>query len=81
VLRRERAAGRLPGAAVTVLAAWVLSLRGAGAPVKDVRAGDLVEAATGSLDAAVPRVLAGLDPALAEDTELVASVRASAAGM
>ena len=79
VLRLERAAGRLPDAAVTVLATWVLHLRGAGAPVKDVRAAELVDAAGGPLHAAVPRVLAALDPALADDTELVAAVRASAA--
>ena len=40
VLREERAAGRLPEGAARVLAAWVSHLRGAGAPVDDVRAGN-----------------------------------------
>ena len=39
VLRRERAAGRLPAAAIRVLAGWIDHLRGAGAAVKDA-AGD-----------------------------------------
>ena len=38
VLRRERAAGRMPEGATRALAAWVCHLRGAGAPVDDVRA-------------------------------------------
>jgi fructuronate reductase len=72
VLRLERAAGRLPDVAVTVLAAWVLHLRGAGAPVRDVRAADLVPLADGPL----PGVLAALEPGLADDPDLVAAVRA-----
>ena len=32
----ERAAGRIPVGAATTVAAWVLHLRGAGAPIKDV---------------------------------------------
>ena len=38
VLRRERSAGRMPEGAARALAAWVMHLRGAGAPVDDVRA-------------------------------------------
>ena len=75
VLRAERAAGRLPDVLVTVLAAWLLHLRGAGAPVRDVRAADLAPLATGPLAQAVPRLLAGLEPALAGDGDLVAAVR------
>ena len=41
VLRAERAAGRLPDVAVTVLAAWLLHLRGPGVPVRDVRGDEL----------------------------------------
>ncbi len=74
VLIRERAAGRLPEPAVRVLAAWVCHLRGLGAPVNDVRAADVVRLAGGSLEEAVPRVLAALEPVLGADAELVAAV-------
>jgi fructuronate reductase len=73
VLRRELAAGRLPESAVTVLAAWVLHVRGSCVPLRDVRADDLRLRAEGP--AAVPRLLAVLDPALADDDALVAAVR------
>jgi fructuronate reductase len=74
VLRAERAAGRLPEPVVAVLAAWLAHLRGSGAPVRDVRARELQQLATGP--DAVTRVLAVLDPALPDDAELVAAVRA-----
>jgi fructuronate reductase len=77
-LRRERAAGRLPEGAARALAAWVCHLRGVGAPVTDARADQVVPLADGPLPAAVPRVLAVLDPALADDDELVAAVLAHA---
>jgi fructuronate reductase len=80
VLRRERDAGRLPESAVAVLAAWINHLRGVGAPVRDVRAAELRALAAGPLSAVVPRLLAVLDPALADDAKLVAAARASAAG-
>jgi fructuronate reductase len=80
VLRLERAAGRLPEPAVAVLAAWIAHLRGAGAPVRDVRAAELSALASGPLPDAVPAVLAALDAALPDDADLVAAVRASAAG-
>jgi fructuronate reductase len=73
-LRLERAAGRLPTGAVRALAAWILHLRGAGVPVSDVGSDQVVPLATGPVRAAVPRVLAALDPALADDHELVAAV-------
>jgi fructuronate reductase len=64
VLRRERAAGRLPEGALRVVAAWLAHLRGA----------ELVASAAGPLPAAVRRVLAFLDPTLAEDTEVASAV-------
>jgi len=70
VLRAERAAGRLPEVAVTVLATWLLHLRGVGVPVRDVRADELRALAD------VPAVLAALSPELADDAELVSAVRA-----
>ena len=73
-LRRERAAGRLPSGTVRVLAGWVCHLRGAGAPVSDARADQVVPLADGPLPQAVPRVLGALDPALADDGELVTAV-------
>ena len=74
VLRAERAAGRAPAAATRVLAAWICHLRGLGAPVSDVRAGEVVPLAGGPLAAAVPRVLGWLDPALGDDADVVAMV-------
>jgi fructuronate reductase len=79
VLRRERAAGRLPEAPVRVLAAWLVHL--AGGPVRDVRETDLRPLLAGGPSAAVPRVLAELDPALADDAELVAAVRHALGGL
>lgn len=76
VLRRERAAGRLPEAAVRIIAGWYNHLRGAGAPVKDPQATRLTALASG--DRPVAAILAALDPALAEDAALVAAVEASA---
>lgn len=75
VLRLERAAGRLPDVAVRVLAAWLLHLRGSGAPVRDVRADELRALAGGRLSDAVPAVLTALGPDLADDAELVGAVR------
>jgi fructuronate reductase len=77
-LRQERAAGRVPQGAAVALAAWVYHLRGAGAPVSDARADQVVPLADGPLPQAVPRVLGVLDPALADDGELVAAVVAHA---
>jgi len=74
VLRAERAAGRVPTAATRVLAAWICHLRGAGAPVSDARADEVVPLAAGPLASAVPRVLGWLDPALAADADVVSTV-------
>jgi fructuronate reductase len=75
VLRAERAAGRLPAGCAATLAAWVLHLRGHGAPVKDSGAEAAQQAAASDeLTTAVPAVLDTLEPALGSDDELVALV-------
>ncbi|SDS46156.1 fructuronate reductase [Friedmanniella luteola] len=74
-LRAERAAGRLPAGCASTLAAWVLHLRGHGAPVNDPGADAARAAASaGELAAAVPAVLDSLEPGLGADTALVALV-------
>ena len=73
-LRQERAAGQMPAGAVRVLAGWVCTLRGQGAPVDDARADEIVPLASGPLPEAVRKVLGVLDPALADDGEVVAAV-------
>jgi fructuronate reductase len=74
-LRAERAAGRMPVGCATVLAAWVLHLRGHGAPLKDPGAGPAVEAAAGAdNEAAVAGVLDTLADGLGADRDLVATV-------
>ncbi|HZB49026.1 MAG TPA: mannitol dehydrogenase family protein [Mycobacteriales bacterium] len=78
-LRRERARGHLPDGAVRVLAAWLCTLRGRGAPVTDARADEIVPLADGPLAEAACRVLECLDPDLAGDRELVLAVTATAA--
>jgi fructuronate reductase len=70
VVRAERAAGRVPVAAARTLAAWVLHLRGSGAPVHDPLAEDLAPRAGGPLADGVRRVLEILDPCLAPDRVL-----------
>jgi fructuronate reductase len=74
VLRAERSAGRMPQAAIFVLAAWISHLRGMGAPVSDTRAADLLGLAAGPLPVAVRRVLGELAPDLGADDEVVAAV-------
>jgi fructuronate reductase len=73
-LQRERMAGRMPPGAVRVLTAWLCTLRGAGAPVTDTRADELVRLAAGPLPDAARRVLGTLDPAVASDDETIAAV-------
>jgi fructuronate reductase len=75
-LRAERAAGRLPHGAARALAAWLLHLRGRGAPVQD--AGADPSLAEGPVPEAARRVLAFLDPSLADDAELASAVTAHA---
>jgi fructuronate reductase len=74
VLRAERAAGRMPEGAARVLAAWICHLRGLGAPVTDARANEVLPLAEGPLGEAVRRLLARLDPVLAGDAEVVATI-------
>ena len=74
VLLAERRAGRRAEGATRALAAWVCHLRGIGAPVSDPRADELTKLAAGPLRDAVPRVLAALAPALADDDEVVMAV-------
>jgi fructuronate reductase len=76
VLRRERSIGRLPAAAVRILAGWLNHLRGAGAPVRDPEAATLVALAAGTGSAAA--VLAALDPSLSGDADLAAAVEDAA---
>jgi fructuronate reductase len=74
-VRAERAAGRIPLGCATTLAAWVLHLRGAGAPINDPAADAARQAANADdLATAVPAVLDLLQPGLAADQELVAAV-------
>jgi fructuronate reductase len=78
-VRAERAAGRIPIGCATTLAAWVLHLRGAGAPVKDPGATSAQQAAnSGELPTAVPAVLDTLEPGLGHDEDFVRAVLAQA---
>ncbi|RRO17092.1 mannitol dehydrogenase family protein [Saccharopolyspora rhizosphaerae] len=70
VLRAERAAGRVPEPAVTVLAAWQSHLRHD--DVRDPRAAELVELARSR--GPTRRLLLALDQELGADDELVAAV-------
>jgi fructuronate reductase len=74
-IQGERAAGRLPVGAATVVAAWLLHLRGAGAPLKDEHADTVREAASPpELAAAAAQVLGYLVDGLGSDAELVEAV-------
>lgn len=79
VLRAERAAGRLPGGAVRILAAWLCHLRGLGAPIEDARAGEVVPLARGPLPEAAARIVAWLSADVGDDGELAAAIAAEAA--
>jgi fructuronate reductase len=74
-LRAERAEGRMPVGCATVIAAWILHLRGYGAPLKDPGAGAAQQASSESdPSAAVGGVLDTLSAGLSEDGALVAVV-------
>lgn len=75
VLRAERVAGRLPSSAAAALAGWISYLRGDG--VHDPRAGELHALAGRPDRAAVQGILGELDPAFADDGDLVAGVVAA----
>lgn len=78
-LLAEREAGRVPSGCATAVAAWVLHLRGLGAPVKDPGATKARKAASAEpLTEAVPAVLDLLAPGLGADADLVAAVLAQA---
>lgn len=74
-LLADRSAGAMPAGAVRAVAAWVLHLRGLGAPVNDAAAAEVVPLAEGELGAAVSRVLTWLG---IEDAEVSAAVLAEA---
>jgi fructuronate reductase len=74
-IRAERSARRVPTECATTVAAWVLHLRGMGAPIRDPRAAAARDAAnSGELHAAVPAVLDVLEPGLGADQDLVDAV-------
>ena len=77
-LRAWRARGELPTGAVQAVAAWLLHLRGQGAPVKDAQAEKVVELAAGDLPEVAARVVGHVAPELAGDQELVDAVVAAA---
>jgi len=78
VLALERQHGRIPLGATRTLAAWVLHLRGIGAPVTDPRKDDLVTMAGGPITDAVRRVLTFLDPQVGADAAVRTAVLAQA---
>jgi fructuronate reductase len=74
-IRAERAAGRVPIGCATTVAAWILHLRGLGAPIKDAGAGPAQQAAnSGELPEAVPAVLDVLERGRGGDKEFVDAV-------
>jgi len=74
-VRAERSAGRVPIGCATTIAAWVLHLRGLGAPIKDPGAAAAEKAAnSGELREAVPAVLDVLEPGLGGDRDFVDAV-------
>lgn len=77
-LRAYRGRGELPEAAVRAVAAWLLHLRGQGAPVKDAAQDSVLALASGDLPDAAARVLGFVAPDLADDQELIDAVLASA---
>ena len=74
-VRAERAAGRVPIGCASTIAAWVLHLRGLGAPIKDPGAGPAQKAANSAvLQEAVPAVLDVVEPGLGGDRDFVDAV-------
>jgi fructuronate reductase len=74
-VRAERAGGRVPTGCATALAAWVLHLRGHGAPINDAGAEPFVAAAAASeLRDAVRGVLDRFDPDLGSDQAMLDAV-------
>jgi fructuronate reductase len=74
-IRAERSAGRVPIGCGTTIAAWILHLRGLGAPIKDPGAAAAEKAAnSGELREAVPAVLDVLEPGRGSDRDFVDAV-------
>ncbi|MHA6508188.1 mannitol dehydrogenase family protein [Tessaracoccus sp. Y1736] len=73
-----RARGEVPAAAVRAVAAWLLHLRGHGAPVRDAGGEGLAGLVGEDLQADAARVVAFLDPSLADDVQLRDAVAAAA---
>jgi fructuronate reductase len=74
-VRAERSASRVPIGCATTIAAWVLHLRGLGAPINDPGAAAAEQAAnSGELREAVPAVLDVLEPGLGSDRDFVDAV-------
>src|SRR5215213_4726551 len=74
-IRAERAAGQVPIGCATTVAAWVLHLRGLGAPIKDSGAAAAQQVAnSGELQTAVPAVLDTLDLNRGSDEDFVRAV-------
>ena len=74
-IRAERSAGRVPIGCGTTIAAWILHLRGLGAPINDSGAAAAEKAAnSGELREAVPAVLDVLEPGLGSDRDFVDAV-------
>ncbi len=79
VLHERRGAGTPTTSAVLQLAAWVAYVRAAGDALRDSHAADIRANASGDLAHATPRLLALLDPDLADDRRLCADVADRAA--
>lgn len=77
-LRAWRGRGEMPTAAVKAVAAWLLHLRGLGAPVKDVQEDTVRELAAGELAEAAAKVVGFVAPDLADDQALIDAVLAAA---
>lgn len=74
VIVLEREEDRMPLGATRTLAAWVLHLRGLGAPVTDPAKDVVVPLAAGTLPDAVRRVVTFLDPQLGADAAVTTAV-------
>ncbi|MFD0689647.1 mannitol dehydrogenase family protein [Actinomadura fibrosa] len=74
VLLAERERGAMPSGGVRLVAAWLLQLRGAGAPVQDTAA----PSTTGTLADGARSALTALDVRLGHDTALIEAVTTQA---
>ena len=71
VVREELEAGRVSRGALRLVAAWIAHLRGAGAPVTDAHADEVVPLGEGTLDEAARRTLEWLAIDAGPHTEAV----------